>query len=285
MATTVLQVLNDAAYRLGENANPDNNYEQTRRISYLNQAIRHILRKRYWWFLEKEYSTQTVANQDIYDLPTDFRDSIELRVDSKLVTYNAQWAALSTWDRPRDTYPAIGSDSYYYIFNNDIYLVPEASSAPTSYSVSSITVSGTVATVTTTSAHGLEIDDYVTIAGTSTTEFDTSHQVTSVPSTTTYTITVTAGTSDPSGTITSTQNNMVLKYWYEPTAMSATTDNVPIPDPYIDALSAYIFARVAQLDSERGDASDGFDEFNEIVDQMVVANNKRGSWGKSVNAI
>jgi len=283
MSTTALTVLTDAAYRLGENGNPDDANEQNRRLSYLKTAQNEIIRKRFWWFLTKEYSFPLVNTQDIYPLPSDYRDSIELRVNGEKVDFKPEYVINDTWDRPRDTY--LSSLNYgYYISGDDLILIPQASESPTAYSVSGIVVSGTTATVTTALAHGLEVDDYVTIAGADVAVFNTTHQILTIPSTVTYTIAIASGTLDPTGTITSTHNNAVLKYYYNPANITALTDNVVIPDLYTDALAAYVFARVAQIDSERGDASDGFEEYKQIVTDMIVENNKRNSWGKANNA-
>ena len=284
MSTTVLDILNDVAFRLGEDGNPDDVAEQKRRLSYLNQVYRQVVRKRYWWFTEAEYSLQTVENQDIYDLPSDYRETIEVRIDGKRVEPTATFQALGSYDKPVDTYIS-NLDKQYYIFNNKLYLIPEARTEPSAISVTGIVVSGTTATVTTAVAHGLEIDDYVTIAGTSTTDFDTSHQIKSVPSTTTFTIEVASGTADPSGTITVTHNNFVIKYYKSPTKLTALTDTIIIPEIFSDVLSSYVFGRISQVDGERGDAADGFDEHNGIIEEMVIENNKRNSWGKAVRPL
>lgn len=285
MPTTALSILTDAAYRLGENSNPDNAAEGNRRLSYLNSAIRHIVRKRYWWFLQKEYAFRSVDGQDIYSLPSDYRDMIDFRIDGKKIYPRTDYSALDSRDRPRDALVTISSDKQYFISDNEIHLISESDSAPSAVSISSITVSGTTATVTTVTAHGYEAGDWMTIAGADVTVFNASHKIALVPSTTTFTITVASGTSDPTGTMTATQDNLVMIYHYIPSNISDTSTNVSIPDMFVDSLSAYVFAKVAQVDSERGDASDGFDEFNEIVDQMISEDEKRGSWGKGVSSL
>lgn len=283
MATTVLDILTDVAYRLGEDGNPDDANEQNRRISYVNQVYRNVLRSRYWWFTQKETATPTVAGNDIYNLPTDYRDMVEVRLDGEKVSFVPHFQATSSFDRPRDEY-SVDGDYGYYIWNGKLYLLPEASLAPEAISASSITISGTVATVTTATDHGLEIGDYATIAGASVSALNTSHQVTSVPTTTSYTINVASGTTNPTGTITSTQDNLVMSHYYTPAKLTELTDVLVIPDLFADVISSYVFGRVAQLDSERGDAKDGFEEHNEILDQMYIENNKRNSWGKGVSA-
>lgn len=281
MSFTALQILNQAAYRLGENSNPDDSNEQVKRLAFLNTAYRQIVQLSYWWWLEDVYSFQTVDGKSIYDLPSDYRELIDLRIDKKKVYPKATDGALSTWDKPVNS--GSTADNYYFIYNNQLNLIPEASETPTTHSVSSITVSGTVATVTTATAHGLEADDYVVIAGADVEAYNTSFRVQSVPSTTTYTITIASGTAEPTGTITSTENNITMKYYKNPATLTATSDVVLVPEIYIDALSAYVFARVQQINDERGDASDGFAEYKEVLKQMIRESNRRNVWGKSVN--
>lgn len=284
MATTVLDILTDVAYRLGEDGNPDDANEQNRRISYINQVYRHVLRKRFWWFTQKDYAQQTVADNDTYSLPSDYRDMVDVRLDGDKIEFVPHFKAISSYDRPRDEMISIGGDYSYYIWNSKLYLLPEASSAPSAISITSITVSGTVATVTTATAHGFEIGDYATIAGASVATYNASHLITSTPTSTTYTISVASGTAEPTGTMTATQDNLVMSYYYTPAKLITTASELVIPDMYCDVISSYVFGRVAQLDSERGDAKDGFDEHAEILDDMIIENNKRNSWGKGVSA-
>jgi len=69
-----------------------------------------------------------------------------------------------------------------------------------------------------------------------------------------------------------------MRYSYIPTvSFTAVSDSIDIPDRYKDALSAYVFGRLAQLDGERGDATDGFDEYNDITDEMNKENLRRAN--------
>lgn len=63
-------------------------------------------------------------------------------------------------------------------------------------------------------------------------------------------------------------NNVTVKYYKIPTALTTGTDVIIIPDHFKDVLTSYAFARVCQIDSKRGSAADGFDEYNEILGQM-----------------
>lgn len=69
-------------------------------------------------------------------------------------------------------------------------------------------------------------------------------------------------------------DNCSIKYYKVPTMLSSGTDEVIIPDEYADILVAYCVARKSQVKSKRGTAADAFDEFNEILREMQVAQNE-----------
>jgi hypothetical protein len=279
MSTTANDVLLDVSYRRGENNVPTGN-ELSRRLKFLSQAFKDLIRQNLYWFHTKTYATSTTDGQEIYDLPSDFKMPLEVRVDRLLRTEQSDRSIFSLYKTPPTSTPYLinyFNDKYYFIFGDEIHLLPFPSSTPSAISVSSIVVSGTTATVTCASVHGLQNNDYVQIAGASESECNGSKRVT-VTSTLIFTYTVANGTSSPTGTITSTWNNFVMKYFYVPTtSFTTTTDTVDLPDRYSDALSAYVFGRLAQLDGERGDASDGFDEYNEIIGEINKENMVRSN--------
>lgn len=270
MSVTVNDVLLDVSYRRGENGVPQGN-EQTRRIKFVSQAYRDLIRQNDFWFLVKTHATSTTNGQEIYDLPSDFKQMFEVRVDRLLRVPQADKTAFDVTQYPPISYPfSINyfNSRYYFIYGDEIHLLPYPSSTPSAISVSSIVVSGTTATVTCATEHGLSNNDYVQIAGADVSECNGSKRVT-VSTSLIFTYTVASGTSSPTGTITATWNNFTMRYNYIPTvSFTALTDEIDIPDRYKDALSAYVFGRLAQLDGERGDASDGFEEYNQIVAEM-----------------
>lgn len=69
-------------------------------------------------------------------------------------------------------------------------------------------------------------------------------------------------------------NGVQLKYYAGFTKLTASSDEVLIPELFADSIVAYAFARFAIVDSERGNAADGFDEFNEIIRLMDAEQNK-----------
>ena len=279
MSVTVNDALLGAYYRRGENSVPNDANVKARGISFVGEGYRELLRQNKFWFLTQTYSMQTISGKDVYNLNSDYREMISVRYNSRKVYANSQTQASKIYSYPPvySPYPLGGVDSnWYYISGDEIVFVPKHTETPTSYDISGITVSGTVATVTTTAAHGLATDYYIEVLGCTQTELDGSKRVTSVPSTTTFTYTVATGTTGETPTATVTRNNLELKQYYKPTStFTDLTDVITIPDEYKDVLSAYVFARLAQLEGERGDAGDGFKEFNEIIKQMNQENMRR----------
>ena len=113
------------------------------------------------------------------------------------------------------------------------------SAATTAPAAKTITVSSTdvagVVTVTTSAAHGFEVNDYVTIsASNSTAVIDGVHQVTTVPTTTTFTILVTAGTITVAGSAGSVVNN---NYVHKITNGALPAAGMSIELGYLDALT------------------------------------------------
>lgn len=77
-------------------------------------------------------------------------------------------------------------------------------------------------------------------------------------------------------------NNISVRYWSYPTAMTVDGSTTDIPDQYSDVLVAYAYGRISQIDSERGNAADGFDEFTNTIRLMIQENMKRKLFNRSV---
>jgi len=279
MTVTVSDVLTSAYYRRGENAIPNDANEKARAIASAGEAYRELLRQNKYWWLVKTSAQQTVDGKQIYTIPTDYREMVEVRVNGYLVYPESLKTSGNVYKYPPvySPFPLNELSTYwYYIQGDELVMVPKSTETPTSYTVSSVVVAGTTATVTTSSAHGFSTDYYVQIAGCTQSELNGSKRIT-VASTTTFTYTVASGTTtEGSPTATATRNNLTLKHWYSPTtSFTDTTDEIDIPDQYRDALSAYVFGKLAQGEGERGDAQDGFTEFNDIVKQINQENMRR----------
>lgn len=279
MSFTVNDALQAVAYRMGYALVPTNATERSRWISFCSDAQRSVIRKNFYWFTQDTRSLTTVVDQERYDLASTFRAMIDVRINGRIVrpitqheqavSYNSIYAGY----RPNTTN---GSPSYFIYGQNELRLIPPTTSVPTSISVSGITRSGLTVTVTTGSDHGYVVDDWVTVAGADQTDYNGEQRIYSVPSTTTFTFITTATPVTPAtGTMTVIKRDVVYNFYKLPTTLTALADVLLIPDLFFESFVAYVKARVDLRDSERGSAGDGFDEFNELIQDLDVENNKR----------
>lgn len=279
MSTTVSELLNRLAYRLNEDSSPSDSNEQTRRISFLSEGQRMIMSETYWWFAAKIASLSTVASQEIYTLESDFRDMIEVRVDSKVCQPFSKTDVYNNYEYPPLNYEYETLIDRYFIFgDSELHILPRPSSAPSTFTLASLTRSGDTATGTTSTVHGLSVNNYVTIAGADQSDYNGAFRVTSVPSTTTFTFEVENEPTTPAtGTITMQERNVVYRYWRQHTDFSATTDSTIIPDRYTDALVAYALSKKLSgpVEDQRGSMADAMGEYNDILANMKKENNRK----------
>lgn len=279
MATTVNTLLNRLAYRLREDSSPSDANEQTRRISFLSEAQRKVLGESYWWFTSTVASLPTVSGQEIYSLESDFRDMIEVRVDEKVCQPIPKTNVYNNYDYPPLNYEYETLIDRYFVFgDSELHILPVPSSAPSTLTVSSITQSSGVATVTTSTAHGYEANNYVTIAGADQAGYNGAFRITSIPSTTTFTIAVDSGTTSPAtGTMTAQKRNVVYRYWQQHTDFTSTSDTTIIPDRFTDILVAFALSRMLSgaVGSQRGSMGDAMNEYNDILMDMKKENNRK----------
>lgn len=286
MATTVSTLLERLAYRLGEDSSPSDTNEQARRISFLSEAQRKVMGETYWWFANSIASFPTQESVEIYSLESDFRDMIEVRIDEKVCQPITPPQIYNNYDYPPLNYEYETLVDRYWVFgDNEMHILPIPGSAPTTFTLSSLTSSSGTATGTTSSAHSLKVNSYVTIAGANETDYNGTFRVTSVPSTTTFTYTVSNSPSSPAtGTITMQKRNVVYRYWQQHTDFSATTDSTIIPDRFTDILVAYALGRKLSgpLEDERGSMSDAFEEYNNILMDMRKEQNRKKFYFKQM---
>lgn len=279
MSFTVDDALLSVAYRMGYQSVPTNTTERNRWISFCSDAQRSIIRKNFYWFTQDTKSLTTIVDQERYTLDSTFRAMIDVRINGRIVrpitqheqavSYNSVYAGY----RPNTTN---GSPSYFIYGQNELRLIPPTTTVPSELSVSSITRSGSTVTVTTATEHGYIVDDFVTIGGANETDYNGEQRVYSVPSSTTFTFITTATPSSPAtGTLTVVKRDVVYNFYKLPEVLTSLTDVLLIPDLFFEAFVSYVKARVDIRDSERGSAGDGFDEFNELIQDLDVENNKR----------
>lgn len=217
MSTTLGNVLTGLAYRLGETSSPSDTDERARRVNFIVDAYRQLLRRNTWWWTEGSTTFNSVAGQEEYTtvggFPTDFRDMLELRVDDKLYTPISLQKITSLYDQTNNffNYDDLVTDKHWYIFDNVLHILPKTPSAGT--------------------------------------------------------------------------NNIKMKYYKMPTMPSADADVLAIPDQFTSGLEAYAYGRIKQTKGKRGESADGFAEFNSMLSDMTVEQNKRNFWNKSIRTI
>jgi hypothetical protein len=282
MAVSLSDLRLRLAYRLNENGSPSDTNEVARRDSFFNEAYRKVIGEQYWWFSNTIGSASSVDGQEIYTLASDYRDMIELRLNRKICLPIADSDAFSTYNYPPLYYQYRSIVQKFYVYGeSDLHLLPLPSTTPSALSVDSITQTGGVATVTTDDEHELQANDYVLIAGADQSDYNGTFRVLTAPTSTTFTITVeSTATSPATGTITATWKNIVYRYWQYPTALTAATDTVIIPNQYADILVAYAYGRYGYVDDSRANSADGFEEYNNILKDMKREQNRKEHWWK-----
>lgn len=282
MSFTVNDALLSVAYRMGYSAVPNDANEKARWIFQCDDAQRAIIRKNYYWFTQSTKSLTSIQDQQRYQLDSTFRSMIDVRINGLMVHPITQHENAVTYSANYSGQPfAPSSSSYsvaYFIYGEkELNIVPGTSTAaPVTQSVSAINRVGSLATVTTTSSHGLIVDDFVTIAGANQTEYNGAQRVYSIPDDQTFTFVTSMSPVTPAtGSITATKRDIVYNFFSLPNRLTQLADLLIIPDLFFEAFVSYVKARIDLRDSERGSAGDGFDEFNELISDMNIENNKR----------
>lgn len=276
MAKTISDLQTDLAHRLGEASAPTSTSELAKRRNWMKHAIEFLISKErnYWWQLQK-YLDTSADDEPYYFVPTGLLSVEQIKVNDwehDKVSFNDVYERYETPLKPVPILPRFQLNKVFYLRNNKIYILPKPD-APTSYSVSSLTSSGTTCTATTSSAHGYKEGDYVTIAGANESAYNGAFEITEVPSTTTFTYEAssTPSATPATGTITATRQNIEI-WGYDDfaTELAAFTDSssIIVPDNFSDLIVAYAEGRFWSTAHKRGKAADAFDEYEEWRDAM-----------------
>lgn len=278
MAKTITNAQTSLAYRLGESSVPSSSTELAKRIDWFTEAINLACGgDELMWFMKRQSQDTTVADQSDYSTPTRWRKIIQVRVDGYKydeIPYEEVYEKFNLPTSPVPILPAFQARSFY-IYNDEIYLIPIPSAAPDTLSFSSITQSGGTATATTSSAHGLVRDEVITISGATPSAYNGAQTILTVPSTTTFTFAVNSGTSTPAtGTITGVKKNILIDYYEYPNTTSALTSSssIIVPDNYLNLLVSYAEGRYWSTAFKRAKASDAFTEFETLLDKLKKDN-------------
>ena len=283
MSTTVADIQTDLAYRFGEDSAPSNAAESARRLSFISKGYLEIFKRDVFWWSEYTGSPiLAVEGQETYDLPSDFRIMVELRVNGVLYTPLPQSEAMGGYSSPLDVFslPYGQTNNHYWIYAGKLHIAPRTSANAAALSVTSITRSGQVATVTCV-GHGFTTEDVITMAGSVETEYNGNFSITVVDADT-FTYVVTGSPTTPgTGTPTALKKAITLKYYRKGVKLTADADTLIIPDEYSSAVDAFAYGRICQIDDERGSAADGFAEFDDVIKQMRMEQNNVDFLGQS----
>jgi len=115
--------------------------------------------------------------------------------------------------------------------------------------ITSITSVGTVATVTTATNHGLAVGDYVYLFGQTPTAYSGTYQITTVPTTTTFTYSIVAATTSPAGAAGSYQKIIYSGGVFDPMLIrwaDVNADIGPLPEvwnPLLANSAGFLFVK------------------------------------------
>lgn len=281
MSVTSANLQLQLAYRLGENSIPSDTNEKARRLSYLNDGLRAVYKEQYYWFTESQGSDTTISGQEIYTLPSTVRDVFEVRINRKLVVPQSRNDAFGSYNYPPAYYQYSTLASKWFVTGDKtLHIHPIPNATPSAIVVTAITVSGTTATVTCSTAHGFLALDFVTIAGTS--NFNGTQQILTVPSTTSFTFTSSQATE--TGSFTATLRNLTHRHFTEFVPLVNDSDTTLLPDAYTYGIVNFAYARKMQQKGRRGSAADGFDEFREFISDLNSEQNRRTYANRHVGA-
>lgn len=123
MATTLGDLKLRFSYRVGEDAVPSSTAEVARRVSFINEGYRDVIRRQYWWFTEATAQFNSVQGQESYGasdgVPSNMRQILELRYQDRLYSQITQADGMQAYTLPYNNY----SESYF-LFDDKLFFVP-----------------------------------------------------------------------------------------------------------------------------------------------------------------
>lgn len=131
MSTTLGSLLTSISLRLGEDSEPIGN-EKTRRIQFINEAGKSLVRKHYWWFTEESTTFDSIADSTTYTqaqgFPSDLRGSsiLELRINGTI--YNPALQS-EVFSMTNSTYSGLANK--FFVFNKILNISPSYGTSTT----------------------------------------------------------------------------------------------------------------------------------------------------------
>ena len=207
---------------------------QTTGLIYINQGIRLLLGSMEWPFLERSFVQDSVAGQQVYNIPVPVKKVVAVSVKIGTYTYTpSQVFSQDDWNFLNTPTDVTGDvTSYYFVKDNQVYLWPKPATSGNEITINALTqvrdiskddyVTGTVSAVanggTTITGSGTTwtagmVGSYISITNTNAANVGDGfwYQITDVPSTTSLTISRPyAGTSIVAGAATYTIGDVMI---------------------------------------------------------------------------
>ena len=271
MTTKVEDIFTRVAYRNDQESSPGDTEELNKWYAALNEGYFHILRQRKWWFLESKVGYTYLSGKNRYRQPINFNGVKQVWINSQIATPIRLIEIINGTD---DT----GELTYD---SGNKWLTTKASSSLALPSLINnisgtpqLTSNETIATGVTVAPHGLNEGDWVQISGAAQSEYNGTFQVW-INSTTSFSYemddTEASQATLASGVmaISISPLFMLEEYYQMPTTLLATPeDTVLIPDAYVSMLDAYVYHKIAKLDTQRATAADALAEYNDTLLSM-----------------
>jgi len=276
MAKLISDLQTKLARRLGSNTAPTDTNELAKRRDWFWEAINIVCSEdEYFWFMKKQVTDTVIENKPYYDIPTRFRQPIEIKIDGNIYTRTTKEAYDNETINSVVSLPSVSLEYEYYIYNDHLYFFPIPSAAPDAVTITLTQTTGT-ATATSASAHGFVAGDFLTVSGADQTGYNGTIEVLTVPTTTTFTYAVASSTTSPAtGTITATLRNINIWYWEDVTEPTSESSGIVLPDKYDYIPVAYAEGRYWSSAHKRGKAADGFTEFESGLYKIKQENFRR----------
>lgn len=215
----------------------------------------------------KEMNTRLITKIEglFASLPTDYLYGMEIRK----VGTNEQPLEYRTPQALDDTRTRGGNDRarLFTIRGTEIQF-DQGLDIIDSETVSSLTSSGTTATMTTAANHNLTTGDYITVSGANETEYNGTFEVKSTPSDTELTYTLAISTTSPAtGTITYIVNNIEITYYKRFDALREANQTNEILTNYPDIYLYGCLSKAGRYIQDRDVLSQYENDFYNAIEQ------------------
>lgn len=258
----VIDCLINLSDRLGENSVPTNQIELSKRIRFLDQALKKLVSENYYWFLEDNFYLEGNDTNKLL-LPSKIRDVVVVWADGQVYESVSKQVYLRQ-SQPNNTFTKHKNE---LIFNNKIKKYVDLA-------VSLTAVDGLItATSTAPEILNLAIGNYVKIANCNNVLVNGVFEIIDKGNNFfAFKIDNNLTTGNLGTNITAKKINVIAFGYKNPKQLVGTKDNIEIPDEYCCALDAYACSKFDRVRGRRASAQDCLAEFTDIQMDMNKEN-------------